>query len=128
MLQLPQKGQVVSLAWIERFCVENDLLGLWNIVKADPPRKPFKSDGCSGGWPDRWGKYDLYPACFKHDLKYWANYPWDNVQRLIVDAELMVDVVEITNNIYLAQIMFEGVRAGGGAMWGRPYSFGFGRV
>lgn len=128
MVELPEKGQVVSLEEIELICAEYYLHDLWAKIKADPPKKPFRSDGCSGGWPDQWGKHDLYPACFLHDLKYYGNYPNDEVARLIVDAELMIDVVKITDDINLAQIMYTGVRAGGGAFWGKSYSFGFGRI
>jgi hypothetical protein len=64
---------------------------LWAKIEKDPPKKPFKSDGCSM-WFDTWKGISLYPACFLHDLKYWAGYPGEDVERLISDAELMMDV------------------------------------
>lgn len=124
---LPKKGQEVSTEEIRIICADYYLYDLWTVVIKDPPEHPFKSDGCSGGWPDTWRGFDLYPACFIHDLKYWGGYPKDEVARLIADAELMIDVVKITKNINLAQLMFTGVRAGGGSFWGKPYSYGFGR-
>lgn len=128
MKNLPMKRQIVSLSEIREICSEYGLFDLWRTVLKDPPIKPFKSDGCSGGWPDTWGEYNLYPACFLHDLKYWGFYPDDEVQRLIADAKLMVDVVEITGDVKLAEIMYLGVRVGGGSKFKRPYSFGFGRT
>ena len=125
-MELPKKGQEVSLAQIEEICAGYNLHELWAKIKADPPKRSFKSDGCSW-WPDEWNDFNLYPACFIHDLKYWGNYPDDEAARVIADAELMIDIVKLTNNISLAQIMFAGVRAGGGSFWNKSYSFGFGR-
>ncbi len=125
---LPPKGQEVSIDEIQGICADYYLYNLWALISEDPPKRPFKSDGCSGGCPDTWGEYNLYPACFIHDLKYWANYPDDEGARLIADAELMVDITKITSNVSLAQIMYAGVRAGGGSFWRKSYSFGFGRI
>lgn len=127
MIALPLKGQIVSMEKIQVICAEYNFYSLWASIKRDPPSLPFKSDGCSGGWPDTWNCFNLYPSCFKHDLKYWAGYPEDDAARLIADSELMIDIVRGTNDISLATVMFAGVRAGGGAFWKKPYSFGFGR-
>ena len=128
-MDLPKKGEVVPLDVIEKICFEYSMYDLWAKIKNNPPGKPFKSDGCSGGWPDQWKGRDLYPACFKHDLKYWAGYlKDDDVDRLLADADLMINVVVITQNVELAQVMFAGVRAGGETFWGKSYSWGFGRV
>lgn len=132
-MELPKKGQIASMAQIEEICAEYNLYDLWAKIKEDPPEKPFKSDGCSGGWPDEWRskrtgkKVSIYPCAWFHDLKYWANYPNDEVARLIADAELVIDVVKITGDVNLAKAMFFGVRMGGGSFWGKSYSFGFGR-
>ena len=125
MIKLPKKGQEVSLEEIMNICAVYNLNDLWYKIEQDPPKKPFKSDGCSGGWPDTWNEYNLYPACFIHDLKYWNG--GDDVDRLIADAELMIDIVKITGDVGLAQIMFAGVRAGGGPHYKRSYSWNFGR-
>ncbi len=124
---LPPKGQEVTIDEIRIICADYYLYDLWALIDMDPPKNPFKSDGCSGGWPDTWRDYNLYPACFIHDLKYWGNHPNNEEARLIADAELMIDIVKITNDIGVAQIMYAGVRAGGGSFWKRSYSFGFGR-
>lgn len=127
MIELPKKGQEVSMQEIECICAERHLDSLWAKIKAYPPKRIFKSDGCSGGWPDTWNDFNLYPACWIHDLKYWAGFEDEENERLIADAELMIDIVKITNNIELSQIMFAGVRAGGGGFWKRSFSWGFGR-
>lgn len=132
-MKLPRKGEYVSLKKVKELCIYFELYDLWDKIAENPPPKPFKSDGCSGNWPEVWKnkrgrKVSIYKACLKHDIVYWASYPNDQTARLIADAELIIDVVKITGNVWLAQSMFAGVRAGGGAMWKRSFSFGFGRV
>lgn len=122
---LPKKNQEVSIKEIEAICADYYLYDLWALIDRDLPKNPFKSDGCSGGWPDIWRGYNS--ACFIHDLKYWGNYPDDEEARLIADAELMIDIIKITKDIGVAQIMYAGVRTGRGSFWKRSYSFGFGR-
>jgi len=124
MIELPPKGQEVSLEEIMNICAEYNLKNLWYKIEQDPPKKPFKSDGCSW-WPDTWNSFNLYPACFLHDLKYWNG--GDKIDRLIADAELMIDIVKITNDINLAQVMFAGVRTGGGPHFKKSFSWNFGR-
>jgi hypothetical protein len=65
----------------------------------------FKSDGCSA-WPDEWQGVSLYPAAFVHDLKYWAGYPGEHVERLVADAELMIDVARGLKSTVVAETMF----------------------
>ena len=98
---------------------------LWAKIEKDPPPKPFKSDGCSL-WFDTWKGVDLYPACFFHDLKYWSGYPKEETERLIADAELMIDVAR-AGVPKMAEIMFAGVRVGGHEALKRSFSWGFGR-
>jgi hypothetical protein len=78
-------------------------------------------------WFDSWDGYDLYPACFLHDLKYWAGYPDEAVERLVSDAELMINVARILKDTRMAEIMFHGVRVGGHPVIKQPFSWGFGR-
>ena len=70
----------------------------------------------------------LYPACFLHDLKYWAGYLGEDVERLIADAELMIDVARRLNSTAMAETMFHGVRVGGHEIFKRSLSWGFGRA
>ena len=76
---------------------------------------------------DSWKKSNLYPACFLHDLKYWAGYPEENVERLVADAELMIDVARILGSTQMAETMFHGVRVGGTEVFKRSFSWAFGR-
>jgi hypothetical protein len=85
------------------------------------------SDGCSV-WFDSWKGISLYPACFVHDLKYWVGYPGEDVERLIADAELMIDVARLLNSTGMAETMFHGVRVGGHEMFEQSFSWGFGRA
>ena len=96
-------------------------------IEQHPPPKPFQSDGCSL-WFDTWEGTSLYPACFFHDLKYWAGFPGEEVERLIADAELMIDVARLLSATSMAEIMFHGVRVGGTDLFKTPFCWGFGRV
>lgn len=126
-MELPGKGEEVPLAKIKDICEHYGLEKLWAKIAQSPPLHPFKSDGCSL-WFDSWEGTSLYPACFLHDLKYWAGYPGEDVERLIADAELLIDVARLLNSTALAEIMFHGVRVGGHEIFKRSFSWGFGRV
>jgi hypothetical protein len=125
-MPLPQKGEVVPLPRIKEICEHFGLHELWAKIAQDPPPQPFQSDGCSL-WFDTWEGEDLYPACFLHDLKYWAGYPGEDVDRLIADAELMMDVARLLQDTVMAEVMFRGVRVGGHERFKRCFSWGFGR-
>jgi hypothetical protein len=125
-MNLPPKGAVVPLDQIETICAHYGLSELWAKIAADPPPQPFRSDGCSL-WFDSYDGHDYYPACFLHDLKYWAGTEGDEaVERLVADAELMIAIARLGDPV-MAQIMFQGVRAGGHSALGRSFSWGFGR-
>ena len=126
IIKLPGIGEIVPNDEIERICLVMGLDDLWRKIWEDPPLKPFKSDGCSL-WPDTWGDYDLYPACFVHDIKYWAGYKNERSARLKADLELALEILEITNNCSLALLMFRGVLAGGNEIFNKSFSWGFGR-
>ncbi len=126
-MDLPKNGEAVSLSEIKKICEFYGLHDLWVKIENDPPVKPFKSDGCSM-WVDAWDGISLYSACFIHDLKYWAGYPGEDVERLVADAELMMDVARLLNETKMAEIMFHGVRVGGHEMFKRNFSWGFGRI
>ncbi len=126
-MELPGKGEEVPLAKIRQICEYYGLQALWAKIDRDPPPRPFKSDGCSL-WFDTWEGISLYPACFLHDLKYWAGYPDEDVERLIADAELMIDVARLLSSTAMAEIMFHGVRVGGTDLFKTPFCWGFGRT
>jgi len=126
MIKLPGIGVIVPNDEIGRICLAMGLDELWRKIWRDPPIHPFKSDGCSL-WPDKWGDYDLYPACFVHDIKYWCGYRVERSARLKADLELALDVLDITDDCQLALLMFRGVLAGGDEIFKRSFSWGFGR-
>jgi len=125
-MPLPKKGEEVPLPRIREICEHFGLHELWAKIAKDPPSQPFRSDGCSL-WLDTWQGVSIYPACFLHDLKYWAGYPGEDVARLIADAELMIDVARLLEDTVMAEIMFRGVRVGGHEALNRSFSWGFGR-
>ncbi|MEO7415301.1 MAG: hypothetical protein ABIZ81_18305 [Opitutaceae bacterium] len=125
-MALPKIGEEVPLPMIKKICEFYGLHTLWQKIQRDPPPRPFKSDGCTG-WFDDWKGVSLYPAGFLHDLKYWAGYPGEDVERLAADAELMVDVARLLGSTEMAETMFHGVRLGGAEMLNTPFSWGFGR-
>ncbi len=124
-MELPEKGEQVPLPRIKEICDHYGLHDLWDRIEEDPPSKPFESDGCSM-WFDSWQGVSLYPACFLHDLKYWAGYPGQDVERLIADTELMVDVARLLDSTMMAETMFHGVRIGGQEIFKRSFSWGYG--
>jgi hypothetical protein len=126
-MDFPGRGRVVPLAQVKDICAHFGLVALWEKIEKNPPCHPFSSDGCSL-WFDKWKGFNLYPACFKHDLKYWAGYPGEEVERLIADAELMIEVAQIMGSIHMAETMFAGVRVGGGEWMKASFSWGFGRT
>jgi hypothetical protein len=125
-MKLPALGEEVPLPKIKEICGFYGLQNLWRKIERDPPARPFKSDGCTG-WFDDWKGVSLYPAGFLHDLKYWAGYPGEDVERLAADAELMIDVARLLGSTEMAETMFHGVRLGGMEKLNAPFSWGFGR-
>ena len=131
-MKLPKKGEIVSLEEIKELCMYFELFSLWDKIAENPPPKPFKSDGCSGGFPDVWKnakgrKVSIYEACLKHDIVYWCGREGEHLNRFFADVDLMVDVVRKTGRIKLGLAMFAGVRAGGGSWTKMPFRWGFGR-
>lgn len=126
-MELPGINEVVPLDRIRAICDAYGLFSLWKKIERDPPPRPFVSDGCTG-WFNEWKGVSIYAPCFLHDLKYWAGYPGEDVERLIADAELMIDVARALGSINMAEVMFRGVRIGGHEGFRASFSWGFGRV
>ena len=123
---LPKENEEVSFTEIEQICKHFELPKLWEKIQSDPPEKIFKSDGCTA-WFDQWQGKDLYSACFKHDLQYWAGRPNESLERLRADTDLMLDVAAILGDTKMAETMFHGVRLGGDGFFKTDFSWGFGR-
>jgi hypothetical protein len=124
---LPPINEVVPLERLREICLHFGLPALWAKIERDPPKKPFASDGCTA-WFNEWKGMSLYLPCFLHDVKYWAGYPGEHVERLVADAELMIDVARALGSTEMAETMFHGVRLGGRENLRASFSWGFGRV
>lgn len=87
--------------------------------------QPFSTDGCSL-FPDHAliGKADWCSCCLVHDLAYWRGGTAD--QRLAADEALKSCVLSATGNAELADLVFAGVRLGGGPYYFTPYRWGYG--
>ena len=87
--------------------------------------EPFSSDGCSL-FPDRSliTKKDWCDCCLAHDVAYWRG--GTAAERLKADEELRDCVARATRDPALAELMFVGVRSGGGPYFFTPYRWGYG--
>lgn len=85
----------------------------------------FSTDGCSM-FPNRslLGKADWCHCCLVHDLAYWRGGTED--ERAKADEELKSCVLAASRSPQLADLMFAGVRAGGGPSFFTPYRWGYG--
>lgn len=86
---------------------------------------PFTSDGCSL-FPDSSviTKKDWCECCFQHDVAYWQG--GTEQQRERADTELKQCVLQKTEDLALANLMYEGVRVGGSPYFYNWYRWGYG--
>ena len=93
--------------------------------KGEPELKDFRSDGCSL-FPDGTllGKDEWCECCFEHDIAYWKGGTEE--ERLLADLALRECVLEKTGSEELAELMFQGVRAGGSPFFYNWYRWGYG--
>ena len=87
--------------------------------------QPFSTDGCSL-FPDRSliSTSDWCGCCLAHDLAYWRGGTAE--ERLQADQDLKSCVLAASGNPELADLMFLGVRTGGGPYFLTPYRWGYG--
>ena len=87
--------------------------------------QPFSTDGCSF-FPDRnlIGKTDWCNCCLTHDLAYWQG--GTSEARLDADQQLKACVLRASGNKELADLIYAGVRLGGGPYFYTPYRWGYG--
>jgi hypothetical protein len=87
--------------------------------------KPFTSDGCSL-FPDRSiiSNADWCDCCVTHDLAYWRGGTAE--ERVGADQALRNCVHEATRNEAIADLMYAGVRTGGGPYFFTPYRWAYG--
>ena len=104
-------------------------IGTGDCLAAEPTGagglKSFMTDGCSL-FPDRAliGRGDWCGCCVAHDLAYWRG--GTSEARLLADKALRACVARVTGNEALAELMYEGVRAGGGPYFYTSYRWGYG--
>ena len=86
---------------------------------------PFSTDGCSL-FPDRAliGNADWRACCVAHDHAYWRGGTIET--RLKADQALRTCVHEATGNEALAELMYLGVRTGGGPYYFTSYRWAYG--
>ena len=85
----------------------------------------FTTDGCSR-FPDHSliSNDDWCHCCVAHDLAYWRG--GTAAERRAADEKLRDCVEKTTRNRALADVMFAGVRAGGGPYFLTSYRWGYG--
>ena len=97
------------------------------LAKTAPAQEmhPFSTDGCSL-FPDRLqiAHADWCSCCLAHDLAYWRGGTYE--ERLKADQNLQSCVLATTGNATLADLMYAGVRAGGGPYFFTTYRWGYG--
>jgi len=72
------------------------------------------------------GDHDIYPECFKHDMRYWCGVLGDKMGRFDADVELAKSVA-LKAGTDLARAMFIGVSAGGSEKLPTSFGWGYGR-
>ena len=96
-------------------------------ASAQPPGElsPFTTDGCSM-FPDRslLSGADWCRCCVEHDLAYWRGGTAD--ERVEADQALRACVLQATGNAALADLMYAGVRTGGGPYFYTSYRWAYG--
>ena len=87
--------------------------------------REFTTDGCSR-FPDRSliSNHDWCHCCVAHDLAYWRGGSAE--ERVAADESLRDCVERATANPALADVMYAGVRAGGGPYFYTSYRWGYG--
>lgn len=101
------------------------LMALSSPCMAQEQMSPFTTDGCSS-FPDRSliNKSDWCICCVQHDFAYWRGGSAE--ARLKADKELSACVRRASGDKALADLMFAGVRAGGGPYFYTSYRWGYG--
>lgn len=101
------------------------VLGACAPLHPEASLEAFSTDGCSL-FPDRAliGPADWCDCCLAHDLAYWRGGTAE--ERLAADRALRSCVQRATNDRALAEMMYQGVRAGGGPYFYTNYRWGYG--
>lgn len=86
--------------------------------------RPFVSDGCSMFFDGTPAQRELWKhCCTAHDQAYWRGGTRE--ERKAADRRLR-SCVDQVGDAALAELMYRGVRAGGGPCWPTSYRWGYG--
>ena len=86
--------------------------------------RPFADDGCSMFFDGTPAQRDLWRhCCYTHDTAYWRGGTRE--ERKAADRQLR-SCVDQAQDAALAELMYLGVRTGGGPCWPTSYRWGYG--
>jgi len=131
MTPLPQIGETITTQRALELCKHFSFDHLVKRLETDSDRfKSWEFDGCSM-IPDKIaskliGVPTLTEICLRHDLGYAYGEPKNKEERLKVDFTFGIELLEGGASASIAQMMFEGVRIGGGE-FGMSFSWAFAR-
>jgi hypothetical protein len=114
VINIPKIGQVWQEYDIRVACEWWDIPDLWERYKLrkGTRKRPFVSDGPSGGFPRYWNGIDLYPrVAAPHDLGYWLG--GTALEKYIDDCYLAINAAKTTGDPACGEIMKIGVTIGG---------------
>ncbi len=124
-----EKDREYSINELIAICQLHGRCDLAELLKNNPPPKPFVSDFCSM-FPDALHGVEYGEECFFHDARYYVG--GSKLMRLKADAELMLGVAEAyeragKDGVMLAELMFNGVRNGGSdSVFDLKFEWGYG--
>ena len=133
-MQLPAIGEQVSTEYALGLCRHFQLDNLVERIESRPDRyHSWKFDGCSGLPDEILGLFTgcdwqdiTYQCCLPHDLGYAYGEPGDKAERRRVDEKFREDLIAKAGmKKWCAEAFFAGVRAGGGEVFGLPFSWAF---
>lgn len=119
----------IDIMTVRRFMFRSTLVAftatLIFTTAATQAVEPFATDGCSL-FPDQSlvSNTDWCSCCLRHDLAYWRGGTED--ERLKADQDLKRCVLAASGSAQLAELMYAGVRTGGGPYYFTPYRWGYG--
>jgi len=123
-ITLPAKNTPVATGELIMLCEFLDMPEEAEILRADPPKKVFVSDGASG-CPDFLSEM-VYEAAFRHDLRYYLGGTPN--QREKADKQFRRDLIKIHHlPRSVADFMYQAVRIGGSEELPTSWRWGFGR-
>jgi len=123
-MDLPAKNVVVPTEDLINICEHYGMDEQAEMLRTDPPSKPFASDGASG-CPEFLSAM-VYEAAFLHDICYYLGGTED--QRKSADREFRNNLMFLHSlPISVAKFMYKAVRIGGQEELRFSWHWGFGR-